>query len=61
MLSVPTAAKRLGVSQPTIQASIDHLQRLGIVREITGRMRGRNYSYTEYLAILDEGTEPLPS
>jgi Fic family protein len=60
VLSVPAAAKRLGLSQPTIQASIGHLQRLGIVREITGRMRGRNYSYTEYLAILDEGTEPLP-
>lgn len=60
VLSVPAAAKRLGLSQPTIQSSIAHLLRLGIVREITGRLRGRHYSYSEYLAILDEGTEPLP-
>lgn len=60
VLSVPASAKRLGISQPAIQASIGHLQRLGIVREITGRLRDRNYSYSEYLAILDEGTEPLP-
>lgn len=32
----------------------------GIVREITGRQRGRLYSYHRYLAILNEGTEPLP-
>lgn len=60
VLSVPAAAKRLGISQPALQASIGHLQRLGIVREITGRMRDRNYSYSEYLDILEEGTEPLP-
>jgi Fic family protein len=60
VLSVPIAAKRLGLSQPTIQSALGHLERLGIVREITGRQRGRLYSYSHYLAILDEGTEPLP-
>jgi Fic family protein len=59
LLSVPLAAKRLGISQPTIQKSLDHLQKLGIVREVTGKRRHRLYEYTSYLKILDEGTEPL--
>ena len=59
LLSVPVASKRLGISQPTIQASLGHLEKLGIVREITGKQRGRLYSYARYLAVLDEGTEPL--
>jgi len=29
------------------------------VEEVTGRRRGRVYSYKAYLAILNEGTEPL--
>jgi Fic family protein len=59
LLSVPTTAKRLGLSQPTVQKSLDHLQELGIVRETTGKLRRRLYQYTRYLKILDEGTEPL--
>ncbi|MDX2287507.1 MAG: Fic family protein [Hyphomicrobiaceae bacterium] len=59
ILSVPVVSKRLGISQPTVQASLDHMMRLGIVREITGQKRGRIYSYSAYLALLDEGTEPL--
>ncbi len=59
LLSVPVAAKKLGISQPTIQKSLDHLVNLGIVREVTGKRRHRIYQYTSYLKILDEGTEPL--
>jgi hypothetical protein len=29
------------------------------VREITGRRRGRIYSYDAYLKVLSEGTQPL--
>jgi hypothetical protein len=32
----------------------------GIVREITGRQRGRVFEYPKYLRLLDKGTEPLP-
>src|SRR5262249_21073549 len=59
LLSVPVAARKLGISQPTIQKSLDHLVKLGIVREMTGKRRHRIYEYTAYLKILDEGTEPL--
>jgi Fic family protein len=59
LLSVPSAARALGLSQPTVQKSLDHLQDLAIVREITGKRRRRLYEYTRHLKILDEGTEPL--
>jgi cell filamentation protein, protein adenylyltransferase len=42
-----------------VQKSLEHLQELGIVKEITGKPRSRLYEYTSYLKILDEGTEPL--
>ncbi|MDP1716450.1 MAG: Fic family protein [Burkholderiales bacterium] len=59
MLSIPGAAKRLGLSQPTVTASMRHLEQLGIVRERTGRRRNRMYVYDAYLKILEEGAEPI--
>lgn len=61
LLSVARAAKRLKVSQPTVQSAVNNLANLGIVREITGQKRNRLYSYQAYLDILNEGTEPLPN
>jgi uncharacterized membrane protein len=48
-----------GLSTPTVNAALADLARLGIVEEVTGRRRGRVFSYRRYLAILAEGTEPL--
>lgn len=59
LVSVPVAAEKLRTSRPTVRKSLEHLQALGIVRETTGRQRGRVYQYQKYLEILDEGTEPL--
>lgn len=42
-----------------IHASLAHLHKLGIVKEMTGRQRNRLFVYRHYLAILDEGAEPL--
>jgi Fic family protein len=58
--SIRAAARQLGVSQPTVSKSMEQLLRLEMVREITGRQRDRLYAYDRYLAILNEGTEPLP-
>lgn len=52
---------RTGLSAPTVNATLAGLERLGVVEEVTGRRRGRVFSYRRYLAILSEGTEPLPS
>jgi len=52
--------ERTGLTMPTVNAALADLGRLGIVGEVTGRRRGRVFSYRGYLAILSEGTEPLP-
>ncbi len=44
---------------PTVTRAITALERLGIIRETTGRRRGRVYSYDAALRVLSEGTEPL--
>ena len=48
-----------GLTTPTINAALFELERLGIVEEVTGRRRGRVFAYRGYLAILDEGTDPI--
>jgi hypothetical protein len=42
-----------------VYAAIQRLENAGILREATGRRRGKLYVYDEYLTILSEGTEPL--
>ncbi|MBS0586827.1 MAG: Fic family protein [Proteobacteria bacterium] len=49
----------LGLTMPTINTALQHLEKAGIVQEITGRQRDRLFAYKAYLAILEEGTEPL--
>ena len=48
-----------GLTAPTVNAALADLERLGVVSEITGRRRGRVFSYRGYLDILNEGTAPL--
>lgn len=59
IVGIPDAALKLGISAPTIAKSIQHLEKLEIVREITGKQRGRMFLYSDYLEILSRGTEPL--
>lgn len=53
--------ERTGLTAPTVNAALAELERLGIVEEVTGRRRGRVFGYRQYLAILSEGTDPLPT
>ncbi len=59
LLSLPTAARQLNLTMPTVIAAVNHLSRLGILRELTGKRRGRLFVYDAYLKILQQGTEPL--
>jgi Fic family protein len=59
ILSIASAAEKTGISFPTAAAAMGHLQRLGILREMTGKRRRRLFAYRGYLDILNEGTEPL--
>jgi Fic family protein len=48
-----SAATKL--TPPTVNKALAHLDRLGIVTELTQRQRGRVFSYAKYTAILNEG------
>jgi Fic family protein len=57
LATINDIAARTGIAFPTAARAIEALQRLGIVREITGRKRERVFAYAAYLAILNEGAE----
>ena len=59
IVTLNQAADRASVAFPTAAKSMEALIRLGIVRELTGRQRNRIFTYDRYLAVLNEGTEPL--
>lgn len=48
---------KTGITPATVNKCLAHLERLGIVRELTARKRNRVFSYTGYLKILNQGTE----
>ena len=49
--------KNTGLSQPTVMRSLSALERLGIIKEITGKSRHKVFVYSVYLDILNKGTE----
>jgi Fic family protein len=57
VISTMAAAQALGVTHPTATKALRTLERHGIVREVTGGDYRRLYTYSDYLAILGEGTE----
>ncbi|HYD54271.1 MAG TPA: Fic family protein [Gemmatimonadaceae bacterium] len=58
--SIASLSARTGLSIPAVTSALEGLERIGLAREITGRRKGRLFAYANYLAILSEGTEPLP-
>jgi Fic family protein len=46
-----------GLTPATVNKSLVHLQRIGIVSELTSKLRGRVFSYSKYTAILNEGMQ----
>ncbi len=45
------------LSQATVNSCLSKLQTMGILEEVTGQRRNRIYSYTEYIKIMNLGTE----
>lgn len=65
MLERPMASpnwvqEKTQLSPATVNACLRELERIGMVKEVTGQKRNRLYSYVEYIRIMNEGTE-LPS
>ena len=56
LLTNPILVERLKSSKPTVQRALDHLMRLGIITEVSGRKRRRRYAYQAYLSILTRDT-----
>ena len=48
---------KTGITPATVNKSLEHLVRLGIVQELTSRRRNRVFSYEGYLEIMNQGTE----
>ncbi len=59
LVVIPEMVKALSLTTPTVTAALHNLERIGIVREVTGKQRGRIFVYDSYLKILERGTEPL--
>ncbi len=57
VISATAAAQALGVTHPTATKALRKLEQRGIVREMTGGGYRRLYTYTAYLAILNEGLD----
>jgi Fic family protein len=59
LISIRQLQEFSGLSFPTAGKALETLADLGIAREITGGRRNRLFTYHSYLAILNEGAEPL--
>jgi len=59
IVAIPATARKIGISAPTVAKSLGHMIDQGILHETTGRERHRLFVYEKYLAILNEGTEPI--
>ena len=57
VVSVPAAANELSLTAPTVRSAIDNLQKIGLVREATGKRRDRLFVYSRYLDILQKDTD----
>jgi len=49
--------ERTGISPATVNKALGHLEKLGIVRELTAQKRNRLFSYSRYVEIMSQGTE----
>ena len=61
IVTIQTVSEKLAISFPTASAALWNLAKIGVVRETTGRRRGRIYAYSEYLVLIDRGTEKIRS
>lgn len=60
-LNAAQAQEKAGLSAPTINKTFEALETLGVVREITGKQRGRVFAYAAFLQILESGTDVRPA
>ena len=49
--------EKTGITPATVNKALEHLERLGVVREITAQKRNRLFIYAGYVEIMNRGTE----
>jgi Fic family protein len=59
IVNIAATTKALKISIPTVTLALNHLVRIGIVEEVTGKRRDRLFTYSRYFNIVSKGTEPL--
>ena len=59
LLSISAVRDGTSLSFSAADAAVQHLERLGIVEEVTGRRRDRRYVYADYLSTLNEELNPF--
>jgi Fic family protein len=52
--------ERTGITAATVNKALSHLERLGVVRELSGRKRNRLFGYARYVEVVSRGTELPP-
>ncbi len=57
MVTIPAIVRLLKTSKPTAAKAVSVLERLGILKETTGRRRDRTYGYSAYMERLRAGTD----
>jgi Fic family protein len=59
LISIQKSCEITGLWPTSVTTVMKNLEKLGIVREVTGGRRNRLYKYVGYIDILNEGTEPM--
>lgn len=49
--------EKTGITPATVNKALGHLEKLGIVKELTAKKRNRLFSYAGYIEIMSRGTE----
>ncbi len=58
-VTTPLLASELSMTAPTARSALNHMVRLGIIEEMSGKKRDKVYVYRTYLDLLEEGAEPF--
>lgn len=56
VVDIPSAAKELELTHPSVSAAVRVLEKLGILLEVTGKARDRRYLYSDYVKQLSGGS-----
>lgn len=58
LATIAALTKATGLTTPTVTQGLRELEKLGVVRETTGKARGRVFAYARYLDALNAENEP---